>query len=291
MDFLNKMERKYKRFALSNLTIYLIITYVAGYVMTNFAPNILDLFLLEPYYILQGQVWRVISWVFLPPTQFNIWTVVMLFFYFSIGRQLERQWGDFRYNIYVFGGIILMIISSFILYFALGMNAPFGDYGVSFCTYYICVSLLLGYAMTAPDEYILLYFIIPIKMRWIALITLIYMTRDLISGDWVTRAEIIATIVNFVLFFGLTQGFKSLLPRTIRRAVNKQLPARKTINPRPVINIVRGNTTKHKCVVCGRTESDGDDLEFRYCSKCEGDYEYCQDHLFTHEHVKKRGDE
>jgi len=144
--------------------------------------------------------------------------------------------------------------------------------------------------MTMPDEYILLYFIIPVKMKWMGLITLAYMIYDLIIGNWVVRAEIIATIINFVLFFGFSKGFKALLPRATRRTITRRRTVTKEANPRPVINIIKGNATKHKCAVCGRTEKDGDDLEFRYCSKCEGDYEYCQEHLFTHEHVKKRGD-
>ena len=278
------MERKYGRFAIKNLTLYIILTYAVGFVLTRFAPNTLEFFLLEPYFILRGQVWRVISWVLLPPMAFNIWTIIMLFFYYSIGRQLERAWGDFRYNIYIFGGILFIIISSFVLYFITGAKVPFAMFGEGFSTYYICLSLFFGYAMTCPDQVILLYFIIPIKMKWMALISLAYIIFELIQGSALTRTEIIASLVNFFIFFGLTRGFKGIVPRVIKKPIKR----RPTVTKPKSSTLVKskGDATRHRCAVCGRTELDGDDLEFRYCSKCDGDYEYCQDHLFTHEHVK-----
>ena len=214
----------------------------------------------------------------------NIWTIIMLFFYYTIGRQLERAWGDFRYNVYIFGGILFIIISSFVLYFIMGAKMPFAMFGEGFSTYYICLSLFFGYAMTCPDQVILLYFIIPIKMKWMALISLAYIIFDLVRGSASTRTEIIAAMLNFVIFFGLTNGFKTYMARVVRKPIKKRPTV---IRPTPSAN---SDAPKHRCAVCGRTEKDGEDLEFRYCSKCDGDYEYCQDHLFTHEHVKKNQD-
>lgn len=285
MNFLNKMERKYGRFAIKNLTLYIILTYVVGFMLSRFAPNVLGYFLLEPYFILQGQVWRIISWVLLPPMTFDIWAIIMLFFYYTIGRQLERAWGDFRYNVYIFGGIFFIVIASFVLYYIMGAKMPFILLGEGFSTYYICLSLFFGYAMTCPDQYILLYFIIPVKMKWMALISLAYIVFDLVKGSALTRTEIIASLVNFLIFFGLTRGFKTLINQIMKKPINRRPTI---IRPTPnTTNVSNINAPKHKCAVCGRTEKDGDDLEFRYCSKCEGDYEYCQDHLFTHEHVTK----
>ena len=284
MKFLNKMERKYGRFAIKNLTTYIILTYIVGFVLTRFAPNVLGYFLLEPYFIVRGEVWRIISWVLLPPMAFNIWSIIMLFFYYSIGRQLERAWGDFRYNVYIFGGILFIIIASFVLYFITGGKMPFMMYGGSFSTYYICLSLFFGYAMTCPDQVILLYFIIPIKMKWMALISLAYIIFDLVQGSALTRTEIIAALVNFFIFFGMTRGFKAMMPKIIKRPINRRPTTIRAPQGSP---IAKPGKPRHKCAVCGKTELDGDDLEFRYCSKCEGDYEYCQEHLFTHEHIKK----
>jgi len=287
MKFLNKMERKYGRYAIKNLTTYIILTYVIGFVLTSVAPNVLGYFLLEPYFILRGEAWRVVSWVLLPPMTLDIWALVMLFFYYSIGRQLERAWGDFRYNVYIFGGILFIVISSFILYFITGAQVPFAMFGESFSTYYICLSLFFGYAMTNPNQMILLYFIIPIKIKWMALVSVVYILFDLIRGSALTRTEIIAALINFLIFFGLSRGFKAFIPRGLKRTTKRRQPI---IRPAPTVTNSSG-VSRHKCAVCGKTEKDGDDLEFRYCSKCEGDYEYCQEHLFTHGHIRKDGGE
>ena len=282
MKFLNKMERKYGRFAIKNLTTYIILTYALGFLLMSLAPNVLGFFLLEPYFVLQGEVWRVISWIFFQREGFDIWTIIMLFFYYSIGRQLERAWGDFRYNVYILGGILFTVIAAFVLYFIMGMNVPFALFDEYFSIEYVCLSLFFGYAMTCPDQVILLYFIIPIKVKWMALIALVPIALGLLNGSALTKTEIIASLVNFIIFFGLSRGFKSLIPRKLKRATNKRQTTFRAANVPPATNVAR-----HKCAVCGRTEKDEEDLEFRYCSKCNGDYEYCQDHLFTHEHVKK----
>ena len=284
MTFLNKMERKFGRFAIRNLTMYMILTYVVGLLLTYTKPSVLELLALEPYFILKGEVWRVISWSFAPRVTLDVWTMVMLFCYYSFGRQLERIWGDFRYNLYVFGGILLTIIAAFALYFILDFQDPFMYFNGWFDTQYICWSLFFGYAMTCPDQSVLLYFIISLKAKWVALILSVFVVIDLVTGNIFSRAEAIAAIVNFLIFFGVTRRFKEVRLRNVQRSFPQ-----KSKFGRPIADtkIVNSNVPKHKCAVCGKTEQDGEDLEFRYCSKCDGDYEYCQEHLFTHNHVKK----
>ena len=116
MNFLDKMERKYGRYALSHLTMYIIVTYIAGYIIALAAPIMRQYLTLEPYYILHGQIWRLVSWILIPPSSLDIFTIIMLFFYYSIGTSLERAWGDFKYNVYIFSGILMTIIGSFLLY-------------------------------------------------------------------------------------------------------------------------------------------------------------------------------
>lgn len=106
MRFLNKLERKFGRYAIHNLSLYLIIGYVIGYVIELFYPSMLNYLTLDPYAILHGQVWRLITWVLNPPSGLDIFTIIMLFFYYSLGTNLERTWGAFRYNVYIFGGIL-----------------------------------------------------------------------------------------------------------------------------------------------------------------------------------------
>ena len=119
MNFLNKLERKYGRYAIQNLPMIMVVLYVVGYVIDLFFPSALSLFQLEPYDILHGQIWRLVTWVIIPPSSLDIFTIIMLYFYFSLGRTLEQTWGPFRFNLYIFSGMFFTAVGAFILYGAL----------------------------------------------------------------------------------------------------------------------------------------------------------------------------
>ena len=281
MNFINKMERRFGRYAIHNLTKYTIGIYVLGYILeymgrlTGF--SVLSWLVLSPYHIVQGQIWRLISWVLIPPPSSNLlFVLIMLMFYYSIGTALERTWGAFRYNLYIFGGIICTVIGAFLLY-AIGgpMISVYGS--MAFSTYYINLSIFLAFAASYPDMQVLFMMIIPMKMKWLAYLDIAYLLYDLIRGNWATRTVIIASLFNFILFFLATRNYTRISPGQMHR----RQEFKKAVHPKMAQGV-----TKHKCAICGRTEKDGDHLEFRFCSKCNGNYEYCQDHLFTHEHVK-----
>ena len=149
--------------------------------------------------------------------------------------------------------------------------------GMSFSTYYINLSIFLAFAMNYPDMEVLFMMIIPIKIKYLALLDVAYLLFDLIRGGWGTRTVIIASLLNFIIYFLMTRNYRRISPQEIHR---KQ-QFKKAVHPQ-----MTPGGTRHKCAVCGRTEKDGEHLEFRYCSKCNGNYEYCQDHLFTHQHIK-----
>lgn len=276
MKFLDKMERKFGKYALSNLSMYIIITYAAGYLIELFAPVMQQYLTLEPALILKGQIWRLVSWLLIPPESSNIFfVVIMLYFYYSIGNTLERTWGTFRYNVYIFSGIITSIIGSFILYFIAGGNGI--RLGNAFSTYYISMSIILAFAATYPNMQVLFMMIIPLKIKWLGIAYAAMLAVEMILSSWPIRVVIICSLMNFIIFFFSTRNMRRYNPKEIhRRQAYKQAVHKSQVN----------NITKHKCAICGRTEKDGDHLEFRFCSKCNGNYEYCQDHLFTHEHVK-----
>ena len=279
MNFLDKMERKYGRYALSHLTMYIIVTYIAGYIIQLAAPIMRQYLTLEPYYILHGQIWRLVSWILIPPSSLDIFTIIMLFFYYSIGTSLERAWGDFKYNVYIFSGILMTIIGSFLLYGILyAVNGYPSLMGTAFSTYYISLSIFLGFAISFPDMQVLLYFIIPIKMKWMAVVYGVLIIFSLIQTNWAGRVAIIMSLLNFLVFYFSTRNYKRISPKEIHR--------RQTFKSQMRQPAGHGGVTKHKCAICGRTEKDDPNLEFRFCSRCNGNYEYCQDHLFTHEHVK-----
>lgn len=286
MKLIEKLERKYGRFGIPNLTMYMIICYVVGYVIQLINPSILNWTGLNVTKIFQGQIWRLVTWLISPPSSGNVllFIVAILFFYYPVGTSLERTWGTFRYTLYIFSGVLFTIIGAFVLHFIGGAAMDFFSQYL-FSTYYISLSVFLAYAMCYPDMRILLYFVIPIKMKWMAFVYAAIIFYDIItyvrSGLWFMAVPIVCSLLNFVLFFLSSRDLYRFNPKEVRR---KQA-FKKAVSPGRV-NPATGGVTKHKCAICGRTELDDPNLEFRFCSKCNGNYEYCQDHLFTHTHIK-----
>lgn len=283
MNFLNKMERKFGRYAIHNLTKYMIGCYAIGYILLYagnlFGFSITEYLTLSPYHILHGQIWRIVSWLLVPPPTSNIvFVLIMLLFYYSLGETLERTWGAFRYNVYILGGVLFTVIGAFLLYFMMGANPLLSmAYSMAFSTYYINLSIFLAFAANYPDMQVLFMMIIPMKMKWLAVLDIAYLLYDMVKGGWGIRTVILASLLNFIIYFLSTRNYQRISPKEIHRKQQFQ----RAVHPKMAPGV-----TKHKCAVCGRTEKDGDDLEFRFCSKCNGNYEYCQDHLFTHKHIQ-----
>lgn len=288
---MSSFERKFGKYAIKNLSFVLILCYAVGYLLQMINPMLLVYLLLDPYEILHGQVWRLFTWIMVPPPSGNIFfTLIMLYFYCSIGTTLERTWGTYRYNVYLFQGMLFTILGSFLL---LGYHYLFhGDsieaMGVfnyfyalngtwlSFSTYYINMSIFLAFAATFPDVQVLLMFIIPIKVKWLGIIYGVMLAFEFLQYGVDGKFAIAASLLNFIVFFLTSRNMMHLNPKQIHRRQEFKRD-------------VRRNTgiTKHKCAICGRTEVDSPNLQFRFCSKCDGNYEYCEEHLYTHTHVKK----
>ncbi len=285
MKFIDKLERKFGRFGIPNLTIYMIVCYVIGYALMIVNPGILNWLSLEPAYILRGQVWRLVTWVLYPPSTSGVlwFAIAVLFFYYPIGTSLERTIGTFKYTLYILSGVVFTILGAFILYFLLGGNVLVGNV---FSTYYISLSTFLAYAMCYPDMQVLLMFIIPVKMKWMAIFYVVIVVYEMIqyvmAGAWYLVIPIVASLLNFIIFYFGTKDFSRYNPKEIHR----RNEFRRAMEPQGRMKSGSGSVTKHKCAICGRTELDDPNLEFRFCSRCNGNYEYCQDHLFTHTHVK-----
>ena len=281
LNWLDKLERKLGRFAIPNLTVYLLIGYVIGFGVMYLMPEMVGYLTLEPALILRGQVWRLISWVLIPPTTNLISLVFLVLLYYSLGTALERTWGSFRYNVYIFSGLLFTVLAVFGLYafyyFRYGVEVPLSAVGL-IGTNYITMSIFLAFAVIYPDMEVMLYFILPIKMKWMALVYVVLAGYDFINGGIGIRVAIGASLLNFVIFFLSTRNYKRFGPREQARKAK----FKKQSSP----HMTYTNGAHHRCAVCGRTELDDPCLEFRFCSKCNGNYEYCQDHLFTHEHVK-----
>lgn len=292
MKLIDKLERKYGKYGIPNLTMYIMISYVLGYALMMLNPGVLSMLSLDVAKILHGQIWRLLTWVIYPPNTSNVlwFAIAIVFFYYPISTSLERTWGSFRFTLYVLSGIIFTVIAAFLLYFITGGYVQVGAVtfylgGGVFSTYYISLSLFLAYALTYPDMQVYIMFVLPVKMKWMSVLYAVMIGFEIISylsrGYWFMLFPIVASLLNFILFFLETRNMGRYNPKEIhRRNEFKRAVAGSRVNP------ATGGVTKHKCAICGRTEKDDPNLEFRFCSRCNGNYEYCQDHLFTHTHVK-----
>jgi len=284
MKFINKLERKIGKWAVPNLIVYLIAGYAIGYVIQVANPTILNYMTLEPYYIIhEYQIWRLLSWVMIPPSTGLIWAVIMMFLYYQLGRVLEQTWGTFRFNLYMWGGIIFTILGAFILYGFFALQGKILLMGTAVSTYYINLGIFLAFATCFPDMQVMLYFIIPVKMKYMAILYGIMVIYDFLNKNSAARVVIFMSLLNYLIFFLMTRNYKKINPAQAKR----RREYKKATSASYVQRSRDTGITKHKCAICGRTEQDGAQLEFRFCSRCEGNYEYCQDHLFTHEHVKR----
>ena len=282
LNWLDKLERKLGRFAIPNLTVYLLVGYVIGFGIVNLMRDMVGYLTLEPALILRGQVWRLISWVLIPPTDNLISLVFLVLLYYSLGTALERTWGSFRYNVYIFSGLLFTVLAVFGLYvfyyFRYGVEVPLSAVGL-IGTNYITMSIFLACAASIPDVRVLLMFVFPIKVKWLGIIYGVMLVVSCIQGGLVTWIVVGFSLLNFLVYFIGSKGKMHLNAGQVKMRHEFRHKMRAAEHQSRGI-------TRHKCAVCGRTELDGDDLEFRFCSKCNGNYEYCQDHLFTHEHVK-----
>ncbi|MGN0294256.1 MAG: hypothetical protein ACI4D3_09670 [Lachnospiraceae bacterium] len=289
MNWLQKLERKFGKYAIHNLMTYVIVLNIAGFVLMTAQPQIYYQYLqLSVKAVLQGQVWRLVTFLLEPPAG-NI--VSMFFFcllYYSIGTALENTWGAFRFNLYYFSGILFHILAAFLIYGIWG-------YDMQLNLMYLNMSLFMAFGAEFPDYEILLMWILPVKMKWLAIIDGLWLAATIVGGFLTiffspeliginssvpSAAAALIASANFLLYFFNSSRFARYSPKQVKRRADYQKKV-KMAAPKG-----KGGT-RHRCAVCGRTEKDGDDLEFRYCSKCDGAYEYCQDHLYTHKHVTR----
>ncbi len=290
MKLLNKLERKFGKYAISNLMFYIVILYIVGFVLNLVSPAFYASYLsLNMAAVLQGQVWRLITFIIQPPNTNLLFVIFTLYLYYMIGRQLEYAWGAFRFNFYYFIGVLFHIIAALLAYFIFKISLPMG-------TYYLNMSLFFAYAALYPNQQFYLMGILPIKVKWLAWIDAAYFGYTILQaflpsyggqtgiyGSFYKAAalEAFVSLLNFLVFFLMTRNMKKYSPKEIKRRRTYRKEVQRTREQAQY-----ANGAKHRCTVCGRTELDDENLEFRYCSKCNGNYEYCQDHLFTHEHIK-----
>ena len=216
MDFLTKLERKYGKYAIPNLTVLLIIGFVIGYIIESVDADALQILTMNPEKIMHGQIFRLITWVIIPPRSASILVIITLMFYLSIGRTLEHTWGDFRYTLYILSGIVFTDLGMMITYFIMklfghadiDMLAVYYEYGLyGATTYYLCMSMFLAYAFLFPDMQVLLYFIIPIKVKWLGYLDIAYLLYSILSFGLIGYYAGMVTVIMSVLIVDFARQF------------------------------------------------------------------------------------
>jgi hypothetical protein len=271
MSILSRLNAKFGRYALPNLTVVLIVGQVLMFVTQQLNPGkqgfqMLDRIRMYPDRVLAGEYWRVITFLFDPPTTNLIFAVFFWYIFYLMGTTLEVTWGAFRYNVYLLIGYIGSIACAFAVYFTKGALA-----GIPASSGFLYGSIFLAFARFFPDFTFYIMFVIPIKIKWLALLQWLGYAYAFLFGEWMERAMVVASVANYLLFFvhdiwlGLKQGHRRM-----------RFQARALRAPPRIV---------HECRTCGITSDDAPHMQFRYCSKCDGDSCYCPAHLRDHEHV------
>jgi len=289
-NWLERFARSHPKFAIPNLMTIIAVGSALVYLLDGFSGGVSlsGLLAFSPYAILHGQVWRLVTFVFVPLGG-GFLTLVSLYFYWWIGSALEREWGSAKFTVYYAAGILLNVIVGFVLYFA--MSPAFAGsaraYLITANTQYLNLSLFFSFATLYPDMQVLLLFIIPVKVKWLAWVDAAIFAwgvlSSLLSLNPVGAVLPVVAILNYLLFFW--GDLMDVLGRT-RSRVRHQTSSQ-TINFKKATR--QAQQTRgylHKCAVCGKTDTDFPNEEFRYCSKCNGYYCYCSEHIHNHEHIQ-----
>ena len=281
------LRRNFERFCyknrnkgIPNLMLYIILGNAVVYLISVFAGNftLYNLLSFNRGRILRGEIWRLFTY---PLTLWDsniLFMVITLFCYYSLGTAMERQWGTLKFNIFYLTGMVLMDI-----------------YGLVFncqaSVYYLNMSLFLGYATLYPQAGFLLFFIIPIKAWVFALFDLIVILIGVFQPPYsVANLFPLIALGNYFLFFG--KDVLNVVPLSWQNKLRKVFHRAPKQQPK----IIHFHVTQapkqeapaytHRCTVCGRTDVSNPELEFRYCSKCNGYYCYCSDHINNHSHIQ-----
>lgn len=290
MSQLKKLRRGFERFCfrnrtkgIPNLMMYVALGSAIVYLMSTFANNFVlyDALCFDRTKILQGQVWRLFTYAFTYNAGNILITAIGLLCYFSLGRAMENSWGTFRFNLFYLTGILLMDIYAMVF----GVNADI---------YYLNLSLFLGYATLYPDAHFLFMFIIPVRARIFALIDLALVIFELFAYPWPYNVFPVVALANYFLFFG--KDVMNVIPYSWRanaaRMFKKKTPKRTGTIPFNSAGSYQATVAtpkapyNHRCTVCGRTDVSNLELEFRYCSRCNGYYCYCEEHISNHTHIE-----
>ena len=282
-DGVQRFCAAHPRFGIPNLMRVIVIGNVAVYVLMLLTQannaNALSFLTFNLNALLHGEVWRLVTFVFVPAYSSPFALLISLYFYYWIGSTLERQWGTAKFNLYYISGALLTVLGVVLASLITG-----NPYLTAAGTGYVNLSMFFAFAFLFPDTTVLLFFILPVKMKWLAYLDGALFAFDIIKAigahNWAGVVLPIVALLNFAVFIWPEVHYLK------ERA--KYQNSRKTVQFRQAqqqqAKQAQQQGYRHKCAVCGRTDTDYPDLQFRYCSKCVGYHCFCEDHIFNHVH-------
>ena len=282
-DGVQRFCAAHPRFGIPNLMRVIVIGNVAVYVLMLLTQandaNALSFLTFNLNALLHGEVWRLVTFVFVPASSSPFALLISLYFYYWIGSTLERQWGTAKFNLYYISGALLTVLGVVLASLITG-----NPYLTAAGTGYVNLSMFFAFAFLFPDTTVLLFFILPVRMKWLAYLDGALFAFDIIKAigahNWAGVVLPIVALLNFAVFIWPEVHYLK------ERA--KYQNSRKTVQFRQAqqqqAKQAQQQGYRHKCAVCGRTDTDYPDLQFRYCSNCVGYHCFCQDHIFNHVH-------
>ena len=282
-DGVQRFCAAHPRFGIPNLMRVIVIGNVAVYVLMLLTQandaNALSFLTFNLNALLHGEVWRLVTFVFVPAYSSPFALLISLYFYYWIGSTLERQWGTAKFNLYYISGALLTVLGVVLASLITG-----NPYLTAAGTGYVNLSMFFAFAFLFPDTTVLLFFILPVRMKWLAYLDGALFAFDIIKAigahNWAGVVLPIVALLNFAVFIWPEVHYLK------ERA--KYQNSRKTVQFRQAqqqqAKQAQQQGYRHKCAVCGRTDVDHPELEFRYCSRCVGYHCFCQDHINNHVH-------
>ena len=272
-------------FGLPNLMLYIGVGQIIVWVLGFLFPAVSFWLPLYAPLVLRGQIWRLITFVFIPNNSSNPFYLLLgCYFYFWIGQMLEREWGTAKFNLFYLCGVALTAVYGMVA----GLLIDYG-FIYSFANiYYVNLSIFLIIATYYGEMQVLLFFVVPIKMKWMAIVDVVLVLVDAFpwfrAGLWVVGLAFIPSIVNYFIF---TWPFWSMKLGVVRRQADPQVINFKRARRQAEKKAKETGGYLHKCAVCGVTDAIEPSMEFRYCSKCDGYHCYCANHINNHIHIRQ----
>ena len=252
-----QIKQKLERLAIARLTLWLIGGQLVMFGLHYSDPRIVEGLLLIPAKVLEGQWWRLLTFVFIPMSLSPLWMLLDVYVFWLIGTALENTWGAPRYNLFLLIGYVATAAAAFIVPDGVAANG------------FLYGSTFLAFAFLYPDFLFYLFLVLPVRVKYLAWVAWGFYLLRFLNGGWMTRVMVLAAVLNFLLFF------RKEIRQRVRHGHRRMARKAAVVSAEPVM---------HRCSVCGITERSHPQMEFRYCTKCTGALCYCLNHIHEHQH-------